>query len=474
MRDVKKTYLVGFVLFFCMIIIFCSEEQKAWNSAESIIRTIKSPHFPDFELSVTAFGALGDSTLNCTEAFTNAIDACQKQGGGTVVVPPGKYLLGSIHLKSNVHLYISQNATIQFVKEWVVQQPLVYTRFEGVECMNYTPLIYANGQINCAITGRGVLDGGAREGIWWDWKGPWGGNKDVATGWAQGLPYQQYGTSALENFVKENVPVTERIMGDGFYLRPNFIQFYSCQNVLVRGVTIKNSPMWCLHPVLCTNVIIDSVTVQSFGPNNDGCNPESSKNVLIKNCSFDTGDDCIAIKSGRNDDGRRVGVASENIFIHDCVMKDGHGGVVIGSECSGNVRNVFAQRCVMNSPNLERVLRIKTNSVRGGIVEDIYMRDVKVGQVDEAILRVNFNYSEGDVGNYTPVVKNIHMENIYSEKSEYAFYLTGYERSPIENIFVKNCTFSGVEKGNIFENAKGLKFKNLTINGEIYSDKKVE
>ena len=176
------------------------------------------------------------------------------------------------------------------------------------------------------------------------------------------------------------------------------MQPYRCQNVLIEGVTIINSPMWELHPVLCTNVTIRDVTINTHGPNNDGCDPESCRDVLIERCTFDTGDDCIALKSGRNDEGRRLGVPIENVIIRDCVMKDGHGGVVIGSEMSGGARNVFAERCRMDSPNLDRALRIKTNAVRGGLVERVYMRDVTVGQVAEALVTVNFYYEEGDTG----------------------------------------------------------------------------
>ena len=177
------------------------------------------------------------------------------------------------------------------------------------------------------------------------------------------------------------VPVPERVFGDGSNLRPNFIQPYRCKNVLVEGVTIVNSPMWEIHPVLCTNVTVRRVSINSHGPNNDGCDPESCRDVLIEDCTLDTGVDCIALKSGRNEDGRRVNTPIENVVIRKCVMKDGHGGVVIGSEVSGGARRIFAEQCRMDSPNLDRALRIKTNSVRGGYVEGVFMRDCTVGQV---------------------------------------------------------------------------------------------
>jgi polygalacturonase len=260
--------------------------------------------------------------------------------------------------------------------------------------------------------------------------------------------------------------VENRIFGEGCYLRPNFIQPYRCKNILIDSITIKNSPMWVIHPVLSENVIVQNVTVISHGPNNDGCNPESSKNVLIKTCFFDTGDDCIAIKAGRNKDGRRVNVSSENIIIQKCTMKDGHGGVSIGSETSGNIRNIFVEDCLMDSPNLERALRIKTNSLRGGIVENIFFRNCTIGEVSEAIIKINFDYGEGDLGEFTPVVRNIYINNITSRKSRYAIFLTGYERSPVMNLTIQDCNFKNVEKGNILDHYKNLRLKNVYINGE--------
>ncbi len=227
--------------------------------------------------------------------------------------------------------------------------------------------------------------------------------------------------------------------------------------------------MWVIHPVLCENVTIQNVNVTSHGPNNDGCNPESSKNVLIRDCYFDTGDDCIAIKSGRNEDGRRVNIACENIVVQDCVMKDGHGGIVIGSEISGNCRNVFAENCTMDSPNLERALRIKTNSLRGGIIENVYLRNIQVGQVSEAVIKVNFYYGEGDMGRYLPVVRNIHLENVHSTKSKYALLIKGYSRSAVRDIYLQNCFFKNASESNILLNVENLALTNVHINGKTYN-----
>jgi polygalacturonase len=434
---------------FSLLVIPVGQASAGWEQVDEILSRIKAPRFPNRNFTITDYGAVADNERDCTDAFKMAISAANQAGGGRVVVPPGTFLTGPIHLKSNVNLYVSDGAIINFFVDPNKYMPVVYTRFEGTECMNYSPLVYAYEQENIAITGKGILDGRASDENWWQWKRSQRG--DVMT---------------LGKMGDTNVPVSERIFGAGKQLRPNMIQPYKCKNVLIEGVTIKNSPMWHIHPVLSTNVTVRNVRVIGYGPNNDGCNPESSKDVLIEGCYFDTGDDCIAIKAGRNNDGRRVNVPSENIIIRNCQMKDGHGGVVIGSETSGGTRNVFAENCTMDSPNLDRALRIKTNSVRGGTIENIYLRNIKIGQVAEAVLKVNFQYGEGDTGDFTPTVRNINMENVTSGKSRYAMSITGYERSPITGIHLKNCIFDNVEKSNVLVGVKNLDLMNVEINGE--------
>lgn len=460
LRISKPIFLMSLSFSILLILISCNYfSNNEWDKIPNIKSQIVPPSFPDKDFLITTYGAVGDGLTNCTEAITKAIDECNNSGGGRVVVPAGVYFTGAINLKSNVNLYISKQATIFFSTNPNDYLPVVITRFEGVECMNYSPFIYAYNCENIAITGSGTLDGQAGIDNWWSWKGT------NEYGWDSGEPNGLDDTEALYRMGEENVPLEERVFGEGHELRTNFIQPYKCKNILIDSVTIKRSPMWVIHPVLCENVTVSNITVNSHGPNNDGCNPESSRNVLIKNCSFDTGDDCIAIKSGRNAEGRRINIPSENIIIQDCTMKDGHGGVVIGSEMSGNVRNVFIEDCYMDSPNLERALRIKTNSMRGGIVENIFMRNCEIGEVSDAVLRINFLYGEGDTGNFTPVVKNIKLKRVSSKKSIYALALDGYNRSPITDISVEDCNFDGVEKGNILNNYTNLKFINTFING---------
>lgn len=448
-RNSNNQKLILFsILFLGLSVISAGQASAGWEQVGEILSRIKAPRFPNRNFPITDYGAVADNERDCTEAFKRAISAAHQAGGGRVIVPPGSFMTGPIHLKSNVNLYVSDGAIINFFVEPNKYMPVVHTRFEGTECMNYSPLVYAYEQENIAVTGKGILDGRASDENWWRWKRS-----------------QSNNVKTLGKMGDSDVPVSQRIFGAGKQLRPNMIQPYKCKNVLIEGVIIKNSPMWHIHPVLSTNVTVRNVRVIGHGPNNDGCNPESSKDVLIEGCYFDTGDDCIAIKAGRNNDGRRVNIPSENIVIRNCQMKDGHGGVVIGSETSGGTRNVFAENCTMDSPNLDRALRIKTNSVRGGTIENIYLRNIKIGQVAEAVLKVNFQYGEGDAGDFTPTVRNINMENVTSEKSKYALSISGYERSPITDIRLKNCSFDNVEKDNILIGVQNLGMENVRVNG---------
>jgi unsaturated rhamnogalacturonyl hydrolase len=253
------------------------------------------------------------------------------------------------------------------------------------------------------------------------------------------------------------------VFGKDGFLRPNFIQPYRSRNILIEGIRIINSPMWEVHPVLSTNVTVRGVRINTHGPNNDGCNPESSRDVLIENCEFDTGDDCIAIKSGRDADGRRVNVPSENIIVRNSTMKDGHGGVVLGSEVSGGIRNVFIENCRMDSPNLERALRFKSNARRGGFAENVFMRNVEIGQVKEAVLTIDFMYETGPNGPYKPVVRNVNLENVRSTNSPRVMWITSFPGAIIDGVSFVDCIFRGVRASEVVEASGSIMFRNVKI-----------
>ncbi|TWU30474.1 glycoside hydrolase family 28 protein [Bythopirellula polymerisocia] len=431
-----------------------------WDSVPSILAQIKSPEFPDRDFLVTDFGAIGDGNFDCHAAFQAAITECANSGGGRVVAPAGRWFVkGPIHLLSKVNLHLEKDATITFSTTPEDYLPMVLTRFEGTEVMNYSPLIYAFEQENIAITGEGVLDGQAGPNRWWNWKGHWGGADE--TGWHRGDPDQIKDVEKLVLLADAGVPPGERIFGKGHFLRSSFIQPYRSKNVLIEGVKFMNSPMWVINPVLSSNLTIRNVTVDSHGPNNDGCDPESCRNVLIENCLFNTGDDCIAIKSGRNVDGRRINVPSENIIIRGCTMKDGHGGVVLGSEMSGGIRNIFVEDCQMSSPQLERAIRLKSNSLRGGFLENLFVRNIEVGEVSEAVLSINLQYWD-ESGEFFPAVRNIFLENVTSQKCQYPLYLVGLPEQPIDHVYLKNCRFYNASEPSVIENVKHMFFLDVS------------
>ena len=421
------------------------------DAETAILARIQAPHFAERDFPITDFGASVDA--DCTGALAKAIAACHAAGGGRVVVPAGVWRTGAVHLKSNVNLHLTEGATLRFSPNPVKYLPVVLTRFEGIECMNYSPLIYAFDQENVAVTGKGTLDGSANWATWWAWNDK---SKDQPT-------RQVPDRNQLDEQGTAGTPVAGRVYGEGHFLRPNFIQPYRCKNVLIEGVTVVNSPMWEIHPVLCTNVTVRGVTVRSLGTNNDGCDPESCHDVLIEDCIFETGDDCIAIKSGRNNDGRRVGVASENIIVRRCMMKDGHGGVTMGSEVSGGVRNVFVSDCKMDSPNLDRAFRFKSNAVRGGVIESIFVRNVQIGRVAKAVLSVEFDYEEGAKGPHKPVLRNVRIENVTSESSGSVAIVTAFPGAVIEGVCLKNSIFRGVEKDDVLKDAGPLISENVTV-----------
>ena len=433
-----------------------ANQARAWTRLQEILARIKPPVFPDREFDITRFGAIADNNSDNTDAFQKAIAACAKAGGGRVIVPKGEFLTGAIHLQSNINLHISSGATVRFTRD-TSKYPVVLTRFEGVEVMNFSPFIYAYEQQNIAITGEGTLDGNADKNHWWDWK------NRTPTRRSDSDPAND--RDNLFAMAEKGIPVEQRVFGPGHYLRPQFIEPYRCKNVLIEGVTLLNSPMWQVHPVLCTNVTVHKVSISADGPNTDGCDPECCNDVLIKNCLFNTGDDCIAIKSGRNADGRRLNVPSQNIIVQDCHMKNGHGGVTIGSEISGGVRNVFADNCRMDSPLLYSAIRIKNNAARGGDIEDIYARNITIGQLSQAAVSIDFYYEEGEKGSYKPVVRNVTIDNMKTQKTKYAVYLRGFKTDPIEGISLTDCDFEGVVQGSVVENVTRVSLQNVRVNG---------
>ena len=436
-------------------------DASVWRQAGRILARVKPPKFPNRTFDITKYGAVKGGTTKCTDAIRKAIKACNAAGGGHVVVPAGTFLTGAIRLLSNVDLHLEKGATLAFSQDPNDYLPVVYTRWQGIELMNYSPFIYAFEQENVGVTGEGTLDGQADNARWWPWKG------SSSFGWQPGDPNQNADDALSQQMADDAMPVEERVFGAGHYLRPNFIQPYRCRNVVISGVTILRSPMWEIHPVLSHNVTVQGVTVNSHGPNNDGCDPECCRDVVIEGCTFDTGDDCIAIKAGKNADGRRVNVPSEDIVIRNCTFADGHGGVTIGSEMTGGVRNIFAEDLQMSSPNLNNCLRLKTNSLRGGFIENVHMRNTTVGQVSAEAFLIDFFYGEGQGLGFNPTVAEITMSNVTVGSAKQAFRLVGYLDDHIQQITLTDCTFAEVQQDFVAQYVDDLVLGNVQINGQL-------
>ncbi len=449
---------------------------SVWETQyKQIEESIRMPKFADRTFDITKYGAsLKASAAKNQKAINKAIEACSKAGGGRVVIPQGTWKTGAIRMKSHVNLVIEKGATLFFEFDRSLY-PLVETRWEGLDCINYSPLIYAYKETDIAITGEGTIDGNGSDDTWWLMSGKTPKSKDIVVEEKQQNPG---GRADLLKMAENGVPIEKRIFGPKKGLRPQMVNFNQCDGILIEGVTMVRSPFWVMHPLLSKNITVRNVTVHNDGPNGDGCDPESCENVLIENCVFDTGDDCIAIKSGRNEDGREggkgryVGRPSKNIIVRNCVMKDGHGGVVIGSEISGGCNNVFVESCKMDSPNLDRILRIKTNSCRGGVIENIYMRNVEVGQCAEAVLKINLDYEPKEIGRrgFYPTVRNVYMENVTCQKSKYGIMVVAFDSlTNVYNINLKNCKFDGVYDKPVYIKGKtrDMNYDNLFINGSL-------
>ncbi len=464
MKKILRTLLLAFLLPACAM-------ATGWNEDEykRIEQSIQLPKLNERKFLITSFGAKTTATAAQNQkAINSVISLVSKKGGGKVVIPKGTWNTGAIELKSGVNLVIEEGATLHFAFEPKLY-PLVRTAWEGLGCWNYSPCIYAYKATDIAITGKGTIDGGGNNDTWWQWNG------NAYFGYKEGVTTenQKAGSRAkLQKQAEDGVPFDERKFGPGTGLRPQLVNLVRCERILIQGLKMINSPFWVMHPLLSKNITVDDVYVWNEGPNGDGCDPEACENVLIQNCVFHTGDDCIAIKSGRNNDGRLWNQPSKNIIIRGCRMEDGHGGVVIGSEISGGCENVYAENCEMDSPHLERILRIKTNNCRGGLIKNINMRNVTVGQCKEAVVKINLDYEskEACYRGFEPVVHDVNVENVTCQKSQYGVLIIG--RDQVENVYdinVKNCKFDGVtvQPVKVTGKTRNVKFENLVINGSL-------
>lgn len=414
------------------------------DSVNSIVRRIQIPQIPSYRILVTTLGAKGDSISDAKPAFDKAMLLCKKNNGGTIVVPKGVYTLnGPIHFVSNVNLLIEKDAKIRFSDNPKNYLPMVLTSWEGTMIYNYSPLLYAYNCTNIAISGEGTIDGEGSK-VWNSFKAKEGADKML--------------TREMNH---ANVPMVERKFGDGHFLRPQLIQFFNCKNILVENIKIEDAPFWCLHLLKSQSITVRGLKYKAFNKNNDGIDPEYAKDVLIENITFDNADDNIAIKAGRDHEGRANSeTPSENIVIRNCNFKGLH-GVVLGSEMSAGIKNIYIENN-KTVGYLKRGIYFKTNADRGGFIKNIYVRNLQLDEVEDCIY-ITANYM-GEGKDFPSEVAAIFFTNIICNKaSESAIIIQGYEKKKVRNVFLDTIEVKSAKNGMSITNTEKISINEVII-----------
>lgn len=451
-------YLITCLAFLSLLLPLHStpEHQEIVVKAPFPMPILKIPVYPKRDFPITDHGANPGTAAKSSIAIAAAIEACHKAGGGRVVIPAGEWLTGAVHLKSHVNLHLAKGATLLFSDDPADYLPAVRSSWEGWECYNYSPLVYAYDCEDVAITGEGKLE--ARMGTWNDWSGR--------------PPAHMEALKNLYNSASKGAPVEERQMAKGENnLRPQFIQFNRCRNVLIEDVRIRNSPFWTIHLLLCGGVVVRGVDISATGHNNDGIDPECTRNLLVENCRFDQGDDAIAIKSGTNHDGWRLNTPSENIVIRNCTVSQGHQLVAIGSELSGGVRNVYVHDCRFEAKSEpDHLLYIKTNRRRGGFVENITMENIEASGAKFGVLGIETDvlyqwrklvpaYEER-----LTTIRGITVRNVKIGKTATPFRIFGDKDKPVKDVLLEDITIGTVKgRKQRYENTENVRKNNIRI-----------
>jgi len=432
----------------------------AWDQVPAILARIVPPRFPERDCDVTRHGAKGDGRSDSRPAFTRAIAECARAGGGRVVVPPGDFFLaGPIHLKSGINLHLHERAVLRFSTNPNHYLPAVLVRWEGTRAYNYSPLIYAYQEKNIAITGRGTIDGQAGTD---------------GSGWLDLLelePAPGKSRDALREMGQNGVPVEKRIFGKGSKLRPQLLHVYECENILLHGVTFTGSPFWTLHPAFSRNITVRNVTVKRSHPNrignDDGFDPDSSQDVLVEGSYFDTVDDNIAIKSGRDKDAW-LGPPSQNIIVRNSTFAYAHwGGLVIGSEVGGGVRNVFLENNWMGQ--VGRAIYVKSNTDRGGFVENIYARNIQVAKADRCIM-LESTYNGVKDHPHPTAFRNLHLDGVICDEANHGVVSEGLAQLPIRDLHLRNVLIKEARTPTQVANTVQARFEQVRINGQPVDD----
>lgn len=443
----------------CMFFLLsCNSSSKGYYKTVKVaapfpMEPIKEFVFPEREFPITDYGAVKGGEANNTTAIAAAIRACNEAGGGKVVVPAGEWLTGPVHLKSNVNLHLAEGAVLRFTDNPDDYLPAVMTSWEGLECYNYSPLLYAYECENVAVTGSGTLS--PRMNTWKVWFKRPQAHMDAL--------------KKLYTMASTDVPVERRQMAVGEnHLRPHLIHFNRCKNVLLDGFKIRESPFWTIHLYMCNGGIARHLDVRAHGHNNDGIDLEMSRNFLVEDCVFDQGDDAVVIKAGRNRDAWRLNTPCENIVIRNCTIRQGHTLLGIGSEISGGIRNVYMHDCI--APNtVHRLFFVKTNHRRGAFIENIYLKNIKAEgalSILEADADVLYQWRTL-VPTYEKRITRIaglYIDKVECKAVKRIYELKGDERLPIKNIEIKNVHIGCVAD----TTCKTINAENITVEKVTY------
>ncbi|MDT0688898.1 glycoside hydrolase family 28 protein [Salegentibacter sp. F188] len=442
-----KRYIIVLVIFMITNIMSAQLDETAREKVMGeIINRIELPAIPDYTISIMQFNAKGDSLTDNKQAFDKAMQAIKENGGGTIVVPKGIYNInGPIHFVDNVNLKLEEGARLKFGSN-PKDYPLVLTSWEGTMLYNYSPMIYGIDLENIAITGKGTIDGEAKNS------------------WANWRELQEKDQLLSREMNHNNVPVEERIFGEGHYLRPQLIQFVNSRNILIEDVTIEDAPFWCLHLLKCSSATLRGLKYDAHNYNNDGIDLEYTRDILIENVKFDNGDDNLAIKAGRDHEGRsNADQASQNIVMRNCLLKGLH-GVVIGSEMSAGVKNIFVDNCKAWG-DLKRGIYFKTNPDRGGYMKDIYVSNIELGKVEDLFF-ITANY-HGEGEGFNSKISDIYINNVTSEEATgTAIVIEGYEDSKVENVKLNNIHVKKASNAITIKNTENVVFEQVIIGEE--------
>lgn len=454
---------------------------------------VQMPEFPDYEVNIKDFGAVGDGKMLNTEAINKAIREVNARGGGKVVIPQGLWLTGPIEMQSNVNLYTEENALVLFSDNFN-DYPIIKTSFEGLDTRRCQSPISAINAENIAITGYGVFDGSGDS-----WR-PVKKGKMTAAQWAALLASggvvendiwyptegSLKGARACREFNNpEGIETEEQWNEIRSWLRPVLLSFVKCKRVLLEGVTFKNSPSWCLHPLSCEHITISGIKVFNpwYSQNGDALDLESCTNALVINNVFDAGDDAICIKSGKDEDGRKRGEPCQNVIVKNNVVLHGHGGFVVGSEMSGGVKNIYVSDCTFLGTDVG--LRFKSTRGRGGVVENIFIHNINMVDIPHEALLFDLFYGGKAAGEEsaeelagrmkaeippvteeTPAFRDIYISNVTARGVGRAMFFNGLPEMPIRNVRIKDVTVSDAEKGIEISQAANVVIENTVVESQ--------